>query len=152
MTLQQTDRPRAWDSDEDQDGPDTPPTVGQTELGRVDVDARAVEKIAAIAAAEIPDAGGPGVRGLSRLPGAGHLGMRPAGLDRLPKVSADVDGKLVFLDVQLAVRWPAPVATVAEAVRQHLFSKLGDLVGLEVREVNIDVVDLVTEVAAARVS
>jgi uncharacterized alkaline shock family protein YloU len=73
-------------------------------------------------------------------------------LDRLPKVSADVDGQLGFLDVELSVRWPAPVAQVTEAVRQHLSERVGELVGLDIREVNIEVVELITESPAARVS
>jgi uncharacterized alkaline shock family protein YloU len=117
--------------------------VGRNELGRIAVAARAVEKIASLAAVEIPDAGGAAGR---------LLGWRKSGMDRLPKVSADVDGELVFLDVELSVRWPAPVAKVAEAVRQHLYRQVAALVGLEVREVNIDVVELITEAATARVS
>ena len=127
--------------------------IGQTELGRIEVSNRAVEKIAALAAVEIADAGGAAARMLGRaLPGAGHLGIRGSGLDSLPKVSADVDGQLGFLDVELAVRWPASVARVADAVRQHLFNRVGELVGLQIREVNINVVDLLTENPSARVS
>lgn len=133
--------------------PEQPARVGRNELGRISVEARAVEKIAALAAVEIPDAGGAATRLLGRpVPGAGRLGMRSSGLSSLPKVSADVDGELGFLEVELSVRWPAPVAKVTEQVRQHLFHRLAELVGLEVREVNIDVVELVTESPSARVS
>ena len=131
--------------------PEAPARVGKNEFGRIDVGARAVEKIAAIAAVEIPDAGGVAGSLLARaVPGAA-FGWRRAGMDRLPKVSADVDGSLVFLDVELSVRWPAPIAQVTEAVRQHLFRQVGAFAGLDVREVNIEVVELVTESASARV-
>ena len=98
-----------------------PARVGANEWGRIDVGSNVVEKIAAQAAVEIPDAGGAAARLLGRqLPGAGHLGIRRSGLNTLPKVHADVDGQLGFLDVELSVRWPAPVGQVTEAVRQHL--------------------------------
>jgi uncharacterized alkaline shock family protein YloU len=127
--------------------------IGRNELGRIEVSAKAVEKIAALAAVEIPDAGGAAARLLGRpVPGAGRLGIRGSSLDSLPKVSADVDGQLGFLDVELSVRWPAPIAQVTEAVRQHLSKRVGDLVGLDIREVNIEVVELITEAPSARVS
>jgi uncharacterized alkaline shock family protein YloU len=71
---------------------------------------------------------------------------------RLPKVSADVDGGLAFLEVELAVCWPAPIGKVTEAVRQHLFQQVRAQLGLEVSEVNIQVVELLTEAAASRVA
>jgi uncharacterized alkaline shock family protein YloU len=131
----------------------SPARVGSNELGRITVGARAVEKIAALAAVEIPDAGGAAARLLGRaVPGAGRMGIRGSGLNSLPKVTADVDGELGFLDVELSIRWPAPISDVTEQVRRHLFARLAELVGLEVREVNIDVVDLITEAPSARVS
>jgi uncharacterized alkaline shock family protein YloU len=129
--------------------PSEPPArVGLNELGRIQVGARTVEKIAAYTAAEIPDAGGASARVLGR----SVPGFRRASLERLPKVSADVDGELVFLDVEMSIRWPAPIAAVSEAVRQHLFRNVGDLVGLRVREVNIAVTSLITDVDNSRVS
>jgi uncharacterized alkaline shock family protein YloU len=50
------------------------------------------------------------------------------------------------------VRWPAPVGQVTEAVRQHLFVQVRELLGLEVSEVNIQVVELPSETASARVA
>ena len=133
--------------------PQSPARIGRNELGRIAVSSKAVEKIAGLAAVEIPDAGGAAARLLGRpVPGAGHLGIRGSGLDRLPKVSADIDGQLGFLDVELSVRWPAPIGQVTEAVRQHLARRITELVGLDVREVNIEVVDLIGEPASARVT
>ena len=131
----------------------TPARIGANEWGRISISSKVVEKIAARAAVEIPDAGGAAARLLGRaVPGAGHLGIRRSGLSSLPKVSADVDGELGFLDVQLSVRWPAPTGQVTEAVRQHLFSRLAELVGLQIREVNIEIVDLISDTSSARVS
>ena len=133
--------------------PEPPARIGVNDLGRVEISSKAVEKIAALAAVEIPDAGGAAARLLGRpVPGAGHLGIRSAGLDRLPKVSADVDGQLAFLDVELSVRWPAPIGQVTDAVRQHLGRRIDELVGLDIREVNIHVVDLIGATPPARVS
>jgi uncharacterized alkaline shock family protein YloU len=120
-----------------------PARIGQNELGRVEVSSRAVEKIAALAALEVDDAGGSNGRGLS-WPGRRRI-------NRIPKVSADVEGGHVFLDVELAVRWPASVAQVSDAVRDRLTTDVRVLAGLEVSEVNIDVVDLVMDAPAARV-
>lgn len=125
-----------------------PARIGLNEFGRIHVGARTVEKIAAFAAVEIPDAGGAG----ARLLGRSVPGLSKSSLERLPKVSADVDGALVFLDVELSVRWPAPIASVTEAVRQHLHQHVGALVGLRVSEVNIKVIDLIADVDTSRVS
>jgi uncharacterized alkaline shock family protein YloU len=130
-----------------------PNRVGQNELGRIEVEARAVEKVAAFAATEIPDATGAAGRLFSRaVSGAGGLGRRRTTPSRLPKVSAEVDGGLAFLDVELAVYWPAPVGKVTEAVRQHVFARVRELLGLEVSEINIQVVDLPTDAVASRVA
>ena len=122
------------------------PRIGQNELGRIEVSSRAVEKIAALASLEVDDAGGTAGRGL------GLSGRRKPGVSRIPKVKADVDGGHVFLDVELTVRWPASIFEVASAVRERLTSRIGELVGLEVTEVNIEVVDLVRDAPTARVS
>ena len=152
MSTQQLDRP----GDAGAAGPDltkhpaddeSPARLGENDLGRISVNNRVVEKIAARAAAEVSDAGGPAARVLGRqLPGGGG-----SSLDRLPKVSADVDGSNVFLDVGLSIRWPAPVGQVTRAVRERMTRQVAELVGLQVREINVEIVDLVTEVATARV-
>ncbi len=122
--------------------------IGQNELGRINISSKAVEKIAALAAIEIPDAGGAAARLRARVPGAG----RRRSPDRLPKVSADVDGSQAFLDVELSVLWPSPIGQVTESVRQHVARRVEALAGLSVTEVNIEVVDLSAGVEPARVS
>src|SRR5690242_9431204 len=87
-------------------------TIGRNELGTISIGDGVVAKIAARAAAEIPDAGAAATRVLGRaLPGAGHLGGRSTDLAGLPKTSADVDGSLVYVTMQLSVRWGASVPT-----------------------------------------
>jgi len=164
MTIKQVD------ADASVDLAKRPAKIGQNELGRIEVEARAVEKIAALAAIEIPDVSGTAGRLLSRavsgamssamsgaMSGAvatamsgGTVRRRPS--IRLPKVSAEVDGDVAFLEVELAVRWPAAVGAVTEAVRQHLFVQVRALLGLEVSEVNIQVVELPSDTVSARVA
>ena len=127
--------------------PGSPP--GRTELGMISIDDLVVEKMAARAAVEIPDAGGAAPRVLGRsLPGAGAFGTRQTSLTALPRVSADVDGSIVILDMSISVRWPASVPEVSSAVREHVRSRVSDLTGLTVTEVVIAVTDLVTRLPA----
>jgi uncharacterized alkaline shock family protein YloU len=119
--------------------------AGRTELGMISINDRVVEKMAARAAAEIPDAGAAAPRVLGRsVTGPAALGARPTSLTALPKSSADVDGSTVILDLSISVRWPASVPEVTSAVREHLRSRVHELTGLTVTEVTISVTDLVT--------
>jgi uncharacterized alkaline shock family protein YloU len=119
--------------------------AGRTELGMISINDRVVEKMAAQAVVEIPDAGGAAPRVLGRsLTGAGAFGARRTSLTALPKVSAGVDGSVVVLDLSISVRWPASVPDVSGAVREHVRSRVTELTGLTVTEVAIAVTDLVT--------
>ena len=123
--------------------------MGRNELGTVSIASGAVEKIAARAATENPDAGAAATRVLGlQLPGAGHLGTRGTDLDGLPKTSVDVDGSKAFVTLELSVRWPASVPATTRAVRAHVRSRVNELTGLDVDEVQITVADLVTDIAA----
>ncbi len=122
---------------------------GRTELGMISINDRVVEKIAARAAVEVPDAGAAAPRVLGRsVTGAAAVGARETSLTGLPKASADVDGSIVILDLSISVRWPASVPEVTSAVREHTRSRVSDLTGLTVAEVSISVTDLVTRLAA----
>lgn len=127
-------------------------SVGRTELGIVSINDRVVEKLAARAAVEIPDAGAAAPRVLGHsMTGTGALGFRQTSLTGLPKATADVDGSIVVLDLSISVRWPASVPAVTSAVREHVRSKVSELTGLTVSEVSISVTDLPTRLAPARV-
>ena len=120
---------------------------GRNDLGTISIADGVVTKIAARAAAENPDAGAAAVRLLGRaVPGAGHLGLRESDLSGLPKTTADVDGSLVYVNVELSVRWPRPVAEVTGQVREHVRTRVAELTGLDVAEVHITVADLVTTI------
>jgi uncharacterized alkaline shock family protein YloU len=119
--------------------------AGRTELGMISINDRVVEKMAARATAEIPDAGAAAPRVLGRsVTGAASLGARATSLTALPKASADVDGSTVILDLSISVRWPASVPEVTSAVREHVRGRVHELTGLTVTEVTISVTDLVT--------
>jgi uncharacterized alkaline shock family protein YloU len=122
---------------------------GRTDLGMISINDRVVEKMAAQAAIEIPDAGAAASRFLGRsMAGASALGARQTSLTALPKSTADVDGSLVILDLSISVRWPASVPEVTDAVREHVRSRVSELTGLTVTEVSISVTALVTQLPA----
>ncbi len=121
---------------------------GRNELGAITINDRVVEKVAARAAVEIPDAGAAASRFLGRVAGASALGARQTSLTALPKASVDVDGSLATLDLSISVRWPASVPEVASAVREHVRSRVTELTGLTVTEVSISVTALVTQLPA----
>jgi uncharacterized alkaline shock family protein YloU len=121
---------------------------GRNEFGAISINDRVVERIAARAVTEIPDAGGAAPRLLGRslagLAAASPSGIRETSLDALPKSSADVDGSLAVLDLSISVRWPASVPAVTTAVRNHVRARITEFTGLTVLEVQIKVTDLVT--------
>jgi uncharacterized alkaline shock family protein YloU len=128
-------------------GPGSKP--GRNELGMISINDRVIEKMAARAAIEIPDAGAAASRFLGRsLAGASALGARQTSLTALPKASADVDGSLVNLDLSISVRWPASVPEVSSAVRENVRRRVTELSGLAVSEVSISVTALVTHLPA----
>ena len=119
--------------------------AGRTELGMISINDQVVEKMAAQAAAEVPDAGAAAPRVLGRsMTGAAALGARATSLTAPPKASAEVDGSIVILDLSISVRWPASVPAVTSAVREHVRSRVKELTGLTVAEVSISVTDLAT--------
>ncbi|KUL41251.1 Asp23/Gls24 family envelope stress response protein [Actinoplanes awajinensis] len=122
-----------------------PTSAGDSEPGHIVIADRVVEKIAAQAVLEIPDAGGAAPRVFGHaIPGAGHLGIRRTGLHQAPKAAADIDGGTVYLDLAISTRWPAPVAEVTTRVRDHVRARIHDLTGLTVAEIRITVTGLIT--------
>lgn len=77
---------------------------------------------------------------------AGHFGLRATELSGLPKTAVDVDGSKAYLNLEISVRWPAPVPPVVDQLRSHLRSRIAELTGLSVEEVHIVVADLVTDI------
>jgi len=57
-----------------------------------------------------------------------------------------VDGPLATVDVSMAVHYPGRVREVADEVRRHVMSRVGELTGLDVPQVDVDVTALVADV------
>jgi uncharacterized alkaline shock family protein YloU len=123
------------------------PRAGRSEFGRISVADTVVAKIAARAAAENPDAGAAVTRVFGRaVPGTDNFPVRSTDLSALPKTTVQVDGSKAYVSLEIAVRWPAPVAEVAGQVRQHVQDRVQELTGLDVDEVHIVVADLATDI------
>jgi uncharacterized alkaline shock family protein YloU len=116
---------------------------GRTELGTIGISTRVVQKLAARAATEVPDAGAAAPRVMGRsVTSATALGARQTSLTGLPKTSARVDGSTAVLDLSISIRWPASVPAVSTAVREHVRHRVTTLTGLNVTDVSISVTDL----------
>lgn len=130
--------------------------IGQTGLGRITVADDVVAKLASRASLEVDGVGAAATRVLGKeLSGGalGTLGMKSSALGALPSCSAQVDGRLAFVDLTISVRYPAPVRQVAAAVREQVIRTVGRLAGVQVVEVDIKVPALVRDLPrASRVS
>ncbi len=136
-------------------GPEDEPTApteriggahpGRTEFGRVDIDDDVVARIAAEAAAEVPDAGSAASGMLGRtLAQTPTPGVRHSTLAEPPKVDAEVDGTLVRLDLVLSVRWGASVPAVVTRVRERVGARVAELTGLTVTDIDVEVAELIS--------
>jgi uncharacterized alkaline shock family protein YloU len=124
-----------------------PPEVrpGGSELGTIRISTKVVQKLAARAAVEVPDAGAATPRVMGRsVTGAHMLGGHQTSLTSLPRAAAEVDGSTAVLALWVSVRWPASIPGVSRAVREHVRDRIRTLTGLEVTEVSISVTDLAT--------
>ena len=109
--------------------------------GITEIADRVVERIAARAVAEVDDAQGPARKLLGlRVPGAAA-----------PRVSVLIDGRLATVRLAIEVRYPAPIRQVTRRVREHVSDRVGELTGLDVRHVDIDIPALITPDRGRRV-
>lgn len=104
--------------------------------GQLTVADRVVEKVAARAVTEVDGAVGAPPTLLGQ-----PLGRTRA--DTPARTSATVDGEVVSVEVSMGVEYPRSVREVAAAVRHHLMERIGELTGLRVAEVDIEVARLV---------
>lgn len=124
--------------------------VGRTELGQISVVDAVVAKLASRAALEVDDVGAAATRVLGKelsRGGLDRLGIKSSQLGSLPSCDAQVDGHLAFVSLTLSVRYPASVRHVAAAVRQQVISRVGQMTGLQIVEVDIKVPALVRTLA-----
>ncbi|MEU8176927.1 Asp23/Gls24 family envelope stress response protein [Microbispora hainanensis] len=62
-----------------------------------------------------------------------------------PHVSASVCGTVAAVHCDLALRYPAPVPRLAAKIREHVRRRMRELTGVNVENVDIEVVELVPE-------
>ncbi|MHA7271346.1 Asp23/Gls24 family envelope stress response protein [Arthrobacter sp. HLT1-20] len=98
-----------------------------------------VAKVAGIAAQDIPGVfalGGGAARAMGSLREA--VGQK----DLTQGVSVEVGQTQVAVDVTIVVEYPHPLQKVADAVRDAIYSAVEDVVGMEVTEVNVSIIDI----------
>lgn len=100
--------------------------------GSLDISPRVVEKVAGAAALEVDHVSGVPRRILGQT-----LGKVKA--DSQARADAKIDGSTVSVSLSVAVEYPTPVRSAAAAVRANVIKQVGDLCGLTVVEVDVDV-------------
>ncbi|MEV5753627.1 Asp23/Gls24 family envelope stress response protein [Actinoallomurus sp. NPDC052308] len=114
--------------------PEEREAAGETR-GRTTIAARVVEKIATRALTEVD-----GVHRPAGRPRGLPFGGGPATAG--PRVRARVDGGLAMLRMRIFVVYPAPLRQVTRSLRAHVMARVGELTGLRVRQVDIDIAGL----------
>jgi len=117
---------------------DAAPVTQREQRGTTHYTDRVVEKIAAQAVQEIAATRG-AARRLLGVPVGHDAGGQPA------RVTAEVDGDIVTVAVRMALTYPTPIRATTRQVRHHVITRISDLTGLTVKEVDIDVVALTAE-------
>lgn len=149
VEVQQTDPPGRPDAPPGDDRAETAPRAGVSSgpgsglpapeaRGTTRIADKVVERIAARAVSEVDRA-----TGAPRVVLGQTLGSTTEKTDA--RVSAQVDGEVVMVDVAMAVQWPAPIREVAQQVRERVAARVNELTGLSVLEVDIDVATLLTD-------
>ena len=110
----------------------TPPEV----TGRTEIADRVPERIARRLITVAGEAGGVARRVLGVPIGRG-------GTAAPPRVQARIDGNLVTLRMTVSVAYPAPVRQVVSRLRERVIARVGELTGLRVGQVDVDVTTLV---------
>ena len=104
--------------------------------GRTEIADRVLERIAARAVSEVAQAGG-AARRLLGVP-LGRDTMRAA-----PRATAHVDGQIATVQLRMSVTYPAPIREVTRRVRDQIITRVGELTGLDVRQVDIEITRLI---------
>lgn len=98
------------------------------------VSRKVVEKIAGQAALEVSSAGGRS---------GGFLGIgAEADLRARPKVDVDLTGATASVVVDVAIAYPNPIADSAQQVRDQMMARVGELAGVEVSRVDVNITAL----------
>ena len=123
-------------------------SIGHTGLGLISVADTVVAKLASRAAVEVDDVGAAASRVLGKELSGGvldRLGLKGSELGVLPSCHAQVDGQLAFVTLNLSVRYPISVRQAAGAVRERVISRVGQMTGLQIVEVDVKVPALVRD-------
>ncbi|GAB2823528.1 Asp23/Gls24 family envelope stress response protein [Streptomyces daliensis] len=118
-------------------GADTPPAT----RGRTSIADGVVEKIAGMAAREVPGVhtlGG----GLARRLGAVRERVPGSRPDVAQGVKVEVGQRQTAIDVDIVVEYGVPIADVAAALRENVIAAVERMTALEVVEVNVSVIDV----------
>ena len=104
---------------------------GQTVLAT-----RVIEKIAAQVASDESSAGGSS---------GGFLGIGTrADLSARPKASVELSGNIATLSVEVGMLYPVPLRQSTEALRNRIATRVTELTGVDVRQVDIRISWLAT--------
>ncbi|WGW11727.1 Asp23/Gls24 family envelope stress response protein [Saxibacter everestensis] len=97
--------------------------------GKLVIAEKVIEKVASQAAADLADVGSPG---------RGFLGMGPRqDFDARPKVDVELSGNIATIALDIGVRYPVPLRSATERVREQVRERVHALTGVEVRQVDI---------------
>lgn len=110
-----------------------------TATGKTTISETAVAKVAAIAARNVP-----GVYSLGSGTGRALGALRDVvgASDLAQGVHVEVGEIQVAVDVNLVAEYGHPLTNVADQVRAAVFTSVGELVGLQVIEVNVEINDV----------
>ncbi|HEV7949821.1 MAG TPA: Asp23/Gls24 family envelope stress response protein [Glaciihabitans sp.] len=132
------------------------PTNTQTAHGKTVINDAVIAKVAGIAARDVAGVHALG-GGAARALGAIRQAMNTTDLSQ--GISVEVGETQVAVDIVIVAEYPIALQRVAEAVRSAVITAIESLVGMEVTEVNVSIVDVYipsdddseTESAEARV-
>ncbi len=99
--------------------------------GPLEIAEKVIEKIASRAAGEL-DAVGGSSGGFLSIGDHGELSARP-------KASVQLSGQVASIQVQVGVRYPSPLRSTGEQLRQRVRSQVSELTGIDVRQVDIEI-------------
>jgi uncharacterized alkaline shock family protein YloU len=112
--------------------------------GKTSIDNEVVEKIAGIAAREVPgvhDLGGQASRMFASL--REKIGLGESENEQADNgVSVRLEGSVAIVDLKIVIEFGYVVHSVTDAVRTKVISAVENMLGLEVTEVNIRVTDV----------
>lgn len=104
--------------------------------GKLVMSDRVIEKIASQAAGELEAVGSAS---------GGFLGMGSRGeLSSRPKAKVHLSGHVALIEITAGVRYPAPLRRTGEQIRQRVREQVSMLTGLEVRQVDVEIEQLLS--------